>query len=223
MPTASHVSTVKLLKWFPPEDPLAAKIARLCILREDMLLEMQGFYAEEIRELDESSSRFRRVYLSRRLLLTLAELEGAIQTLLRDRHFRVLLRKQPRDIKAGFGKAGGLIARVHEILKDARNDICGHVRESAVQSALERLDPDAFGLLDLSPQAGSTHFKFTGELVGEILLKEVSNRERRELVSGKFASLADMLALFALIERCFLMYAEDRGLTPRGRAAAWPF
>jgi hypothetical protein len=42
---------VVLTKWFPPGDALAAKIARLCILREDFLLEMTGIYTEEIKEL----------------------------------------------------------------------------------------------------------------------------------------------------------------------------
>jgi hypothetical protein len=214
MPTAAHVRIVVLRKWFPPDDPLAAKIARVCILREDMLLEMRGFHAEEIRELDESSSRFRRIYFSRRLLLTLRELSGAFERLLSDRHFKVLLGRQPSGVRAGFSGAAALIAKAQEVLKQTRDDVCAHVLESAVQSALERIDPDAFGLLDLSPQAGSTHFKFTGELVGEILLKGVSEEERREFVSGKFHSFADLLGLFSLIEHCLLMYAESRGLAP---------
>jgi hypothetical protein len=40
MPT---LQVSKLRKWFPPDDALAVKIARLCILREDLMLEMQGF------------------------------------------------------------------------------------------------------------------------------------------------------------------------------------
>jgi len=48
----AHVRIVVLRKWFPPDDPLAAKIARLCILREDLLIEMHGVYTESITELD---------------------------------------------------------------------------------------------------------------------------------------------------------------------------
>ena len=51
MPGA-YVKIVKLRKWFPPHDPLASKIARLCILREDLMLEMQGIYADTVAELD---------------------------------------------------------------------------------------------------------------------------------------------------------------------------
>ena len=36
--TRKHIRVVTLRKWFPPRDPLAAFMARLCILREDCSL-----------------------------------------------------------------------------------------------------------------------------------------------------------------------------------------
>ena len=214
MPTPARVRIVKLRKWFPPDDPLAAKVARLCILREDLLIEMQGVYAEEIKELDEHSPEFRRMYFLRNLVRTLMELSGAIQTLLTSPEFNGLLEKQSDKVKAKFGDAASLVERAHPIAKDVRNDICGHVLQSAVQAALERMDWDAFGLLDVGPRANLTHYKFAGELTAEILLKGVTKEERREISSSKFATIAELMETFLLIELCLCMYAGDRGLLP---------
>jgi len=218
VPSPAHVSIVKLRKWFPPHDPLAAKIARLCILREDLLVEMQGVHTEDIKELDGHSPQFRRMYFLRSLLRTQMELSSAIQTLLGNLDFKALLEKQSDEVKTKFAEAAALIGKAHSVLKDIRNEIGGHVQESGVQAALERIEantPNAFGLLDLGPRANLTHYKFAGELTAEILLKDVSEEERRNIQSGKFALLADLLPTFTLIEHCLIMYAEDRGLLPR--------
>jgi hypothetical protein len=212
MPTPAKVRIVRLRKWFPPHDPLAAKIARLCILREDLLIEMQGIYVEDIEELDEHSPQFRRMYFLRNMLRTQMELSGAIQVLLGDKHFKALLEKQSDGVRTEFAEVASAIGKAHSILKDVRNEIAGHVLESAVQATLERIDAEAFGLLDLGPKANLTHYKFAGELTAEILLKDVSKEERRDISSSKFALIADLLPTFTLVERCLMMYAQDRGL-----------
>jgi hypothetical protein len=43
---------IKLAQWFPPNDPLAMQIARLCVLREYYMLEMRGLTSGDLRELD---------------------------------------------------------------------------------------------------------------------------------------------------------------------------
>ena len=214
MPTAARVRIIKLRKWFPPRDPLAAKMARLCILREDLLLEMQGVYTEDIVELDEHSAEFRRMYFLRNLIRTQMELSGAIQTLLKSQEFKKLLSKAPSETQKAFREAARAIGKAHPIAKDVRHDICGHVQERAVQEALEQLDLDSWGFLDVGKIARRTHYKFAGELTTEILLKGVTQEERRKIESSKFAIIADMVPTFALIEHCLLMYAEDRKLLP---------
>lgn len=210
----AHVRIVVLRKWFPPDDPLAAKIARLCILREDLLIEMHGVYTESITELDGLSEQYRRMYFLRNLMRSQMELSGAIQVLLRTPEFSALLEKQSDEVKKKFTEVASVLNRVHPLLKDVRNDIGGHVLESAVQSALERLDWESFGFLDIGPLANLTHYKFAGELVAEMLLKDVSVEERRTITSSKFAEIAELVPTFALIEYCFALYAKDRGLLP---------
>src|SRR6266404_2451828 len=214
MPRAAHVSIIKIRKWFPPHDPLAAKIARLCILREDLMLEMEGIFTEDIRELDDHSAEFRRMYFLRNLVRTQIELSGAIQVLLRNQEFKDLLAKATPEIQSDFRKAARAIGKAHPIAKDVRNDICGHVRENAIQEALETIDPGAWGFLDLSKTAKHTHYKFAGELTAAILLKGVSDEDKAKIRSSKWETIAELVPVFALIERCLLIYAEDRKLLP---------
>jgi hypothetical protein len=215
MPKSAHVRIVVLRKWFPPHDPLAAKIARLCILREDLLIEMQGVLLEDIKAFDESSPQSRRMYFLRNLIRTQMELSGAIRTLLGSREFKNLLRKAPRQIKKAFGEATSAITKAHTVAKEVRNDICGHVLERAVQAALERIAPDSWGFVDFGPIANLTRYKFADELTAEILLKDVTKEERATTSSSKFATIAELVPTFALIEVCLRMYAQDRGLLPR--------
>jgi hypothetical protein len=216
MRSVARVRIVTLRKWFPPHDPLAAKIARLCILREDLLIEMQGVYVEDIKDLDESSPQSRRMYFLRNLIRTQMELSGALQTLLNSSEFRDLRDNAPKGIQKAFDEAAAIMREAHPVAKDIRNDICGHVRESAVQAALERIDPDSWGFLDVGRKANRTHYKFAGVLTAEILLKDIAKEERGTISSSKFATIADLLVqTFALIEVCLRLYAQDRGLLPR--------
>jgi hypothetical protein len=214
MPRAAHVSIITIRKWFPPHDPLAAKIARLCILREDLLLEMEGVFTEDIEELDDHSAEFRRMYFLRNLVRTQTELSGAIQTLLGEPEFRDLLARETPEVQKQFRKAAKAIGKAHPIAKDVRNDICGHVKETAVQEALETIHPGAWGFLDLSKIAKHTHYKFAGELTAAILLKGVSDEDKAKVRSGKWETIAELVPVFALIERCVLIYLEDRKLLP---------
>jgi hypothetical protein len=214
MPRSAHVSIIKIRKWFPPDDPLAAKMARLCILREDLLLEMEGVFTEDIRELDDHSAEFRRMYFLRNLVRTQIELSGAIQVLLRNEEFKDLLAKEPAEIQRDFRKAARAIGRAHPLAKEVRNDICGHVREKAVQEVLETIDPGAWGFLDISKIAKNTHYKFAGELTAAILLKGVSDEDKAKIRSSKWETIAELVPVFALIERCLLIYAQDRRLLP---------
>jgi hypothetical protein len=215
MARAAHVQIVKLRKWFPPHDPLAAKIARLCILREDLLTEMNGVFAEQIKELDEYSENYRRLYFLRNLIRTQTEVSSGIQNLLNNSEFKLLITQQPEEVQKAFQQGAIEIGRTHTITKDVRNDICGHVRENAVQAALERIDFDSFGFLDVGPKANFTHYQFADELTAEMLLKDVTKEERGTISSSKYAAIADSIRIFVLIERCFVIYAQDRGLLPR--------
>ena len=52
----SHLRHITLSKWFPGNDPIATVVARLCILREDYLLELQGLIKTDFNPFDVTPS-----------------------------------------------------------------------------------------------------------------------------------------------------------------------
>jgi hypothetical protein len=207
----AYYRIVKIRKWFPHDEPIAAKIARLCILREDFLLESQGFRTKNIEALDEHSFNWRRTYFFRKMTQTLAELASAVNRILTDPDFKRLLRKQSADIQIQFAKIGRQIAYGQPTTTEIRNAICAHVNESEVQKALERIDHEVFGLFEITPRADKTHMKFAIELVAEILFVDMPKQERAKAFKAKIEKVMDMFFLFTITEKIVLMYAKYRG------------
>src|ERR1700730_765499 len=142
-----------------------------------------------------------------RLLGVLKEQRGMRrQALLGTVDFKRLLKKQASHVQAAFANGASAIGKAHPFLKGIRNEIAAHVLENAVQATLERIDGEAFGFLDVGPRANLTHYKFAAGLTAEMLLKDVSKEERRDISSRKFALIAELLPTFSLIEQCLMMY-----------------
>jgi hypothetical protein len=210
--TKTHSRIVAIRKWFPHNEPFAAKIARLCILREDFLLESQGVRINSITALDEHSRNWRIAYFFRKMTSTLAELAGAVNRILSDPDFKRLLDKQPTDIKIKFANIGRQLAQGQPTTKEIRNAICAHVLESEVQKALERVDDEAFGIFEIAPKPNKTHMKFAYELVAEILLGDVPKQKRAKAFETKIGKVTDMFFLFSAIDHIVVIYAKDKGL-----------
>lgn len=212
----SRTRIVTLTKWFPPNDPLAAKIARLCILREDFLLEMSGVYSEEIESLDSHSKEWRRLYFIRNLIRTLREIESGIERLLSDPEFKVLLAGQTPERRKEFEDHAKVMGEGIEVVNEIRNDICGHVREAVVQETLNEIaGGEVFGFLEVGPTMQRTYFKFAGELVVQILVRGVPEVDKHRVFMEKNKKIADLFKAFALIERALDIYMGGRNLLLR--------
>src|SRR5882724_10153919 len=92
----TYLRQIKLRRWFPPNDRMAATVARLSILREDLALEMWGIYEKKIKSLDAHSSVWRKMYFWRNLVRTLLEIRKTIETLNTIPEFKKALREQPK-------------------------------------------------------------------------------------------------------------------------------
>jgi hypothetical protein len=79
--TGVQLRPIKLRKWFPPQDTVATMVAMLCILREDLLLELYGITNEHIPRLDDNDSGYRRTYFWRNSLRTLTEIKKVLTRL----------------------------------------------------------------------------------------------------------------------------------------------
>jgi hypothetical protein len=210
----TFIRSINLARWFPFDNALSVKMARLCIIREDLLMEFMAIHAEDIEPLDGAGARLRRMYFLRNSIKSLQELSSAVHSLLSDAQFKALLEKQTKDMQARFERFKKLEAEVGGILKNVRNEICGHVQQDAVRDALQRISEGnrgAAGFLEANEPPNVTCYEFAHELAAEILLEGVSAEERETQTSEKYAKIREFLPTFTLIEQCVTMYLADRG------------
>ena len=78
---------IRIKEWFPPGDEIAAIMAQLCVLREDLYLELQGLKEDEIKPLDDNGDKYRSAYFFRNSTRTLFELRNAVETLKLEKTF----------------------------------------------------------------------------------------------------------------------------------------
>ncbi len=210
----SRLQFIRLRAIFPPEDSLAVTIARLCILREDLLLEVQAIRQETLGVLDSNGPEWRRLYFWRNSFRTLESVRSALHVLSSNREFQKALKKEPREIQKGFDRLTKALRKVSaDFLKGLRDDLGGHVLESRVKEALERMDSWQMGLIEVSNGVlGKQHYRFTSELVLQMMLPAKSiDRPERELKrrSRKISIL--MWAVLA-IDEIFNGYVNSREL-----------
>ena len=211
----TEIRIVPIRSWFPSHNPLAVTIARLCVLREDMLVEMEAAYRKGWNQDEDEGNMVRRMYFLRNLIRTQSEVSSGIRELMGNGEFSALLRKQPTQIQRAFANGLLTISRVHPITKKVRNSVCGHVLNKAVREALERISLDSFGLLEINATEKRTRLRFAGELVAEMLLEDVTVADRKNIESSKYSAIAELMRdTFPLMAIALRVYAQDRGLWP---------
>ena len=177
---------------------------------------MKGVFAEQIKDLDGHSEEWRRLYFVRNLIRTLREIEGGMQRLMSDPEFKGLLVVQEQDVQKEFADHAASMAKGIQVLKEVRDEICGHVQESPIQEALNELaNSDLCGILELGPTQQRTYYKFAGELVVQILVRGVPDPDKHRVFREKLEKIGDLVRAFALIERALEIYMEKRNLLLR--------
>jgi len=97
-----RIKAIKLRSWFPPGDPVAGAVARLCILREDLSLELYGIVGARFENIDNNSAEFRRMYFWRNSLRTLEEIKHSLNKINAQPSFRKALALEPPEVRAAF-------------------------------------------------------------------------------------------------------------------------
>lgn len=148
----SQLRHITLSKWFPGNDLIAAVVARLCILREDYLLELQGLIKKDNNpfdasspvskpdSLDGNSSSWRRLYFFRNSLRTLEEVRSAIEGLFADSEQKNALASETLELRQAFEVLRDEIKGLPPEIKDLRDRIGGHVLRKGVRDALRGID-----------------------------------------------------------------------------------
>ncbi len=203
---------IKLRKLFPPYDPLAPSIARLCILREDFALELRGLADASIEVLDQHSDRWRRIYFYRRSTRTLVEIRGAIEFLSCSADFKKLLSQQTKPEQSEFHELKTRMNEAHARIKNICNTIGAHVKHESVQNALDRMQLDREGFFEVGRKLKATHYKFAVELVVEIMLESVGNADRRSRLESDFRRFGKLMEVLELIDKIVYWYMVNRHL-----------
>lgn len=209
---SKYIRAVRLGRWFPPRDELAALIARLMILREDFMLELYGIHAESLPELDVHSEQWRRTYFFRASVRTLWEIQGCLTTIRMNKEFKDMLRREPPAEQKQLSEMCAKLNAASSLTKEIRNSLGGHVLQSGVEKALNNLAYDRWGVIEVGRTIGETHFKIAGELVAEIFAAGVPEGEKVAKIERDIKTLADLLPVVQRLEQVLQIYVGGRDL-----------
>lgn len=179
-PTNTSFKYISVALWFPPGDETAAHLARLCALREDLYIEFQGLHGEPLTPLDECSDGYRRTYFFRNQLRTLSEIVSAVHMISSDRKLMTEVYKQHPEIKSEFARIRKRLGGAHAKILRARDDVGGHLLQTAVLEGITKIPPDTKGMLQTGDSPNAIHYRFTLEILGATMLRHVSLSSAKE-------------------------------------------
>lgn len=208
----TFIRVIRLGKWFPPGDKLAAAIARLIILREDLMLELRGIKAPKLPELDEHSEQWRRLFFFRSSIRTLWEIQGTLTTIRMNPEFKRILKKQSIQEQNDLSRICAKLNAAASLMKDLRNALGGHVLQEKVAEAIDNLADDRWGVLEVGSAIKGTHFKMAGDLVAEMFVAGVHETEKAAKTESDLKTLAELLPVVERLENVLVMYTDARGL-----------
>ena len=139
-------------------DLFDAQVARLCVLYEDLRIEMTGIAERSLPALDvldpetdhpdhpERIGNFRQFYFMRRSIATTFEFASALRLLSENPTFAVLARTFDDYSRETWNNAIAFFDKEREsVIRAIRNDIGGHFGQKAARSALQYLRPEFYG------------------------------------------------------------------------------
>jgi hypothetical protein len=208
-----RIKPIKLRAWFPPNNPVATAVARLCILREDLLLELYGIAGERFNRLDDNSEASRRLYFWRNLLRTLAEVRDGLNEINAEAEFREALTQETPEVQTAFESLKKELNKAsQEFLVELRNTVGAHVDVTVLQDALNELDFTREGLVQLGDILGDIHYKFAGEFILAMLLRGISDAEQQQALEKLLERSAGLSRAVSAIDAVVACYARARDL-----------
>jgi len=220
----AHIRHINLRNWFPPDDPIAVLVVRLCVLREDYLLELQGLIKKDFNvfdpsmsaskadSLDGNSPSWRRIYFFRSSVRTLNEIRNAVERLFVDPMQKAALAKEGLELQQAFEQLRGKFSGLSGTIKDLRDRIGGHVLHGGVKDALEGMDPGRNALLELGETVEGTHYRFAGDIALAVMFPKESEDVVIAKAQDLFEKTAQLVFIVGHIDKIFEMFILGRGL-----------
>ena len=219
----SHLLHITLNKWFPGNDLIATVVARLCILREDYLLELQGLIKEDFNSfdvsspvskpdsLDGNSPSWRRLYFFRNSLKTLNEIRNSVERLFVDGEHKAALATETVELRQAFEVLRDEIRGLSTVIKDLRDRIGGHVLPEGVRDALRGMDPGRNALFETSETRAETHYRFAGDIALAIIFPGKSEEVLLVELQDLFDKTASLVFIVGSIDEIFDACIIGRG------------
>ena len=209
----------------PAEDPIATLLAKLCILREDYLLELSGMIhgGDDIGEsklaylgpdlhLDDNSVSWRRMYFYRNCLRTLYEIRKETESVDERPNLRAALDRESPQFKETFATLSNKMKIAAERVERIRHNVGGHVDSGAVKKALRDMPADTRGLFQDADLQGKKHYQFVGEIVLRMMLPNVPDNEMHENLETLLDETDELLPVFSLVDFLVTIFVKDRKL-----------
>ncbi len=177
----------KLLKLFPPSADilLNARIARLCVLYEDLRIEITGLLIPPpngdderglVAQFDVAGYKYRELYFLRRSIGTCREFAEAIRLLEETPGFQKLVSGLPTANQKEWRRAVEYFRSKEKFWKKIRNDVGGHFGPEAAKFAVSSFLPDAGGRVEIQLSHGGKEgavLEFSSEIAATALLRHL--------------------------------------------------
>ncbi len=198
-PAYSRRRYARLRSLFPPivGRLINSRIARLCVLFEDLRIEVTGLDLppppgiEETRGLvarfDVAGYKFRQLYFLRRSICTCSEFAEAIRLLDELPEFGQLLSGFPADSQRVWYDAVSYFRQHGKFWKDIRNDVGGHFGSKAAEFAVESFLVDASGFVEMHAHRsgqGGIILGFASEIAATASLRNLPGNDAEEKVKA---------------------------------------
>jgi hypothetical protein len=205
-PTRTRTRWPKLKKLSPSgsEADANARIARICVLFEDLRIELIGLDLLAPSVIDSSAQdthfdvagyRLRRIYFLRRSIGTCCEFAEALRLLNETDAFQPILANFGQPAHAAWRESVQYFRDHERLWREIRNDVGGHFGEAAARFAVENFLNDAFGSLEIRwddrSESGDCVLAFASEIAATGLLKRLPEPTLEGRTNGLFTRVVD--------------------------------
>jgi len=152
-----------------------AAVARLSVLFEDLRIEEAASRAEALPDLDVIGANYRKLYFVRRGVATLVEFGGALKMVDEHPEFEPVFGRFGPEGKTRWREAVGFFAERKEFIARLRGDFGGHFDHGSALHALQDLDPETRGVLEIvktdADGLAGVRLKYAVELVATAMAR----------------------------------------------------
>lgn len=209
---------IRLRKWFPPDDEIANSIARLCVLKEDLRIEIEGIRTENISILDGNTSTWRKLYFLRNSVRTLHEIIIAIKSLRDWKELEIRISCFPKEMEKRAKDFYQNIDEYENDIKELRNNLWGgHIGKTGMDAALKKIDDGIIGKIEirkfLLSSLSKVFYRFGSEFILAYKLGKFPEDKRAEELQELIRKIAALSgSAIPMVDLIVDTYAKKRGL-----------